>query len=203
MSMVEEMIGAAPLEAVGSRHGRVPRPRRSTSRRPGRASRCARRSAERRRHRHAGDDRATRPPCGRRSAPASTTEPKAPWGMLVDELFTERVEPNAHPADLPHGLPDGDSPLRQEPPTTRASSSASRPSSRGNEIGNAFSELNDPDDQRERFKQQLATRRAGDDEAHHSTRTSSGARARHAADRRLGMGIDRLVMLLTGSPLDP
>jgi len=70
----------------------------------------------------------------------------------------------------------------------------------GFEVGNAFSELNDPDDQRRRFEDQLKQRDRGDDEAHAMdedyVRALSFGLPPTAGE---GIGIDRLTMILTGA----
>jgi len=70
----------------------------------------------------------------------------------------------------------------------------------GLEIGNAFSELNDPEEQRRRFQQQLGERARGDEEAHQMDedyiRALSYGLPPAAGE---GVGIDRLTMLLTDS----
>ena len=71
----------------------------------------------------------------------------------------------------------------------------------GMEIGNAFSELNDPDDQRERFTAQVQSRAQGADEAHpmdedYVTALEYGMPPAAGC----GVGIDRLVMLLCDLP---
>jgi lysyl-tRNA synthetase class 2 len=119
------------------------------------------------------------------------------WGQLVDHLFGDHVEPSLiqptfvtnHPVEL--------SPLAKRSTIDPRLVERFELYAAGMELANAFSELNDPADQRARFEEQRSAAAAGDEEAHpldedfllameHGMPPTGG----------LGVGIDRVVMLL-------
>ena len=128
--------------------------------------------------------------------------PRSPgYGHLLMALFDRLVEPKLVQPTFIHSYPVEVSPF------AKLSSDDSRFTERfelfigGMEIANAFSELNDPDAQAERFRQQLRAREGGDDEAHRFDRDYVEALQYGMPPAGgLGLGIDRLVMLLTDAP---
>jgi lysyl-tRNA synthetase class 2 len=123
------------------------------------------------------------------------------WGRLVDELFSAHVEPTLIQPTFVTDYPVELSPLAKRSPADPRLVERFEAFLAGMEIANAFSELNDPDDQRERL---LASRRAfeaGDDEAH--PLDEDYLRALEIGlppTGGLGMGVDRLAMILCGAP---
>ena len=124
---------------------------------------------------------------GARSWPA----PRADWtrGKILDELLTVFVEPKLiEPTfliDYPTAFPG--STLAKGKPDNPDEVERFEAFAGGIEIANAFSELNDPRVQRERFLEQVAPAHEGDDEAQpFDDDFLHGARARHAADRWAG-----------------
>ena len=122
------------------------------------------------------------------------------WGKCLDNLWEELVEPKlVNPVFITHH-PFSISPLARRSDTDPKTTDRFELIICSMEVANAFSELNDAEDQRQRFEVQAARRAAGDQEAHaldeDFLRALEYGLPPTAGE---GIGIDRLVMLLTGS----
>jgi len=128
--------------------------------------------------------------------------PLAPtWGTQVDELFSEMVEPELIQPVFITEHPLETSPFAKKCPHDPRFVERFEGFVAGMETSNAFSELNDPDDQRERFLQHVADGEAGDEEAHQMDEDFLEAMEHGMPPTGgMGMGIDRVVMILTGAP---
>ncbi|MBL7951436.1 MAG: lysine--tRNA ligase [Flavobacteriales bacterium] len=122
-------------------------------------------------------------------------------GKLIDELFSELVQPELVQPTFVMDFPLEMSPLCKKHRDDARLTERFELYVAGFEVGNAYSELNDPIDQRERFEEQVKLMERGDDEAmfidqdflralEYGMPPTSG----------IGIGMDRLVMLLTDNP---
>lgn len=129
-----------------------------------------------------------------------TFDPSRERGKLIDELVSTYVDPELIQPTFLYDYPIELSPLAKKKPGKEELVERFEPYAGGMEIGNAFTELNDPVDQRQRFIQQMEERARGDEEAQkmdedfllameHGMPPTGG----------LGIGVDRLVMLLTNN----
>jgi lysyl-tRNA synthetase, class II len=135
--------------------------------------------------------------------PHMAFDPKAPAGKTIAELFEAVAEEHLIQPTIIYEFPMAISPLAKN---------SRKPEDRENwverfevfvgglEIGNAFSELNDPEEQRRRFESQLAEKARGDEEAHQMdedyVRALSYGLPPTGGE---GIGIDRVTMLMTNS----
>jgi len=126
-------------------------------------------------------------------------DPDATWPQLVDDLFSKHVEPGLIQPTFVFDYPTELSPFAKDHRSERGLVERFEPFAGGMEIGNAFTELNDPDEQRARFEAQVRLKTEGHEEAQpydevfvealeHGMPPTAG----------LGLGVDRLVMLLGG-----
>lgn len=127
-------------------------------------------------------------------------EPGLSWGRLLDKVISSAVEPNLIQPAFLMDYPVEMSPLAKRKQGTEGIVERFEPFVLGHEIGNAFTELNDPIDQRARFEEQeRMAREFGDDEADRLDEDFLTA-IEHGMPPTggLGIGIDRLTMLIAG-----
>jgi lysyl-tRNA synthetase, class II len=130
----------------------------------------------------------------------SEPDPAEGWGKLVDGLLSKQVEPHLLQPTFVIDYPVELSPFAKAHRSEEGLVERWEAFVGGIEIANSFSELNDPDEQRLRFEQQVAEQERGDEETQpydeafvealeHGMPPTGGA----------GLGIDRLVMILAGA----
>jgi len=135
------------------------------------------------------------------AARAIPLPPGAPYGKVLAEIFEKTAEAALVQPTFVVDYPVEISPLARQSDRDPTLVDRFELYVAGREIANGFSELNDPDEQRARFEEQLRARRGGDEEAHAMDEDYVRA-LEHGMPPAAGegIGIDRLVMLLTNSP---
>jgi lysyl-tRNA synthetase, class II len=127
-------------------------------------------------------------------------DPKEPLGKTIASLFEAVAEEHLTQPTIIYEFPTAVSPLSKQKPDEPEWTERFEIYAGQMEISNGFSELNDPEDQRRRFEAQLAERARGDDEAHQMDEDYIRALSYGMPPAGgVGVGVDRLCMLLTDS----
>ncbi|MBU5668924.1 lysine--tRNA ligase [Peptoniphilus sp. MSJ-1] len=128
-------------------------------------------------------------------------EENATWGKILSEMFEEFCEEHLVQPTFVIGHPVEVSPLAKRDPKDPRLTQRFEAFINRWEFANAFSELNDPIDQRQRFEAQVAEKAAGDDEAHPMDSDFINAlEVGLPPTGGLGIGVDRMIVLLTDQP---
>jgi lysyl-tRNA synthetase class 2 len=205
MALTEEMLSAVARDAVGTDQVQfgehqislAPPYRRVSLREGARESASARLGAEV----AAGELRQRESAAGIAARLGLDVHPQWGAGKIATEIFERLNEDALIQPTFVYDFPTEVSPLSKQKPDDPETVERFELYIGGFEVANAFSELNDPAEQRRRFEAQLADRAAGDQEAHAMDedyiRALEYGLPPTAGE---GVGIDRLVMLLTNSP---
>lgn len=127
-------------------------------------------------------------------------EPSMGYGKIVDAVMSLKVQPHLIQPTFLYDYPIELSPLAKKKRDNESLTERFQPFIACLEVGNAFSELNDPIDQRARFEGQVALREAGDDEAQYLDEDFiTSLEVGMPPTAGLGIGIDRLAMIVTNS----
>ena len=123
-------------------------------------------------------------------------------GIVLTELFDAFVEDKLIQPTFIYDYPVENSPLAKRKPGDPAFTERFEYFINATEFGNAFSELNDPIDQKQRFESQVAAKRAADPDCNSEVDYDYVTALEYGMPPTggLGFGVDRLVMLLTDSP---